>query len=231
MISPQLVALAQAEGFDIEHVPSGTLIEVKTQNDTFWLLVVDPQQGRIVLESTHRELQKPMVFNYQGATSGGSAVKLGCMAVGFRMRMNPAEGGILTTSTVRSIEFPEDPERAARLAAADVEDEQRPTMSEEEFVRRVQETIDKEFPEDRRERIRVFVAEFNSEGQGIMLGIMSRAHAVGKLDQALEILDKDFKEHWGRRPPFARGSFITEQDVHYVERAYQQLGLPSPQQG
>lgn len=231
MLSPQLVSLAKAGGFDIKDVPQGTLMEVETSHDTFWILVVDPAESKIVVEGTHPNLLQPLVFIHQGATNGGSAVKMGWLGTGLCLRMNLAAGGLLCTSTVKNIQFVEEPDRAARLAEAGQKFDQQPVISTEEFDVIVRELITKEFPADQQERITTFINEFNNEGKGVMLGILSRAQAAGKLAQAQEILDTDFHEHWSYRHPRIRGSLINEQDVFYIERAFQKLGLPSPQRG
>lgn len=230
MLSPQLQALARAGGFDLKDVLAGTLMEIETAHDTFWVFVVDPAEGKVVVESTHPQLRQPTVFFHQGATSGGSAVKLGWIGVGYHLRMNVGTGGVLTTSEVKHIRSVSNDERTQRMHETAEKFDQRPIISNDEFAARVRELITGEFPIDQQERISTFVGEFNHDGQGIMLGILSRAQAAGKLTQALEILGEDFREHWTFRHPKVRGSLLTEQDVFYVERAYVRLGLPSPQQ-
>lgn len=231
MLSPQLVALAKAGGFALKDVLAGTLMEIETFHDTFWVLVLDPAEGKVVVESTNPQLLVATVFYHQGATSGGSAVKLGWFGVGYRLCMNAGAGGVLSTSVVQHIRSIKDKVRVQRMVEAAKKFDRRKTISSDEFAAKVRELIVKEFPADQRGRITAFVSKFNLEGQGVMLGILSRAHAVRKLTQALEILDEDFREHWSFRPPLVRGSFLTEHDVDYVERAYQKLGLPSPQRG
>lgn len=230
MLSPQLQELARADGFHLKDVPAGTLMEIKTMGDTFWVLVINPSEGKVVVKSTHAQLRQPMVFFHQGATLGGSAMKVGWLGVGLCLRMNLGVGGVLTTPEVRSIRSLSDEDTRVQpmIEAAEAFD-RLPTITADEFAARIRALIAKEFPADDQERITTFMAEFSRDGQGIMLGILSRAHAVGKLAQALEVLENDYREHWFFRPPAVRGTLITEQDVDYIERAYRTLGIPSPQ--
>ena len=84
------------------------------------------------------------------------------------------------------------------------------------------------FPEGSQERARRFLGYFNQEGKETMLGIMVAAYDGGKLDEAFEILEKQFREHWMYRPNKVRGSMVTDKDPLYIEDAYHKLGIPLP---
>ena len=235
MISSELAAfIAKTErndGFALKDVPAGTLLKIQTQNETLFVLVADPAEGKVILKASKtQDLKEPNVFFLQGSTGGGSAVKLDWIGVGLHLRMNAGEGGLLRTSPVKSFEVIEDEKLKKELEAArDSFDSAKP-ISTEEFERVAEEIISKSFPSDRQDRIRILVNEFNIEGKGIMLGILDRAHQVGKLDQAIEICKRQFQKHWSFRPKNLRGSFIIEKDAWYIEEAYRQLGIPSPAQ-
>ncbi len=142
--------------------------------------------------------------------------------------MNLASGGVMTTTPVKNFKIIEDEARIENLRIAAEEYEQRETITPEEFDKILEDLIAKNFSKEEQARVQQFVDQFCSEGKGVMLGILDRAREAGKLDEAFQILEEDFREHWNYRPPPFRGSFVTEQDVYYVNRAYQKLGLPLP---
>ena len=98
MLSPQIAEFVRKietnEGFDLKEVPKGTLLQIETENDdTFYVLVLEPKKGKVALKVPgHPQLQEPQVFFHQGATGGGSVVKFGWIGVGLYLRMNPGCG-------------------------------------------------------------------------------------------------------------------------------------------
>ncbi len=236
MLSPQIAEFVRKtqmnNGFDLGELPKGTLLQIETQNDTFYILVLEPKEGKVALKvPDHPQLQEPQVFYHQGATGGGSTVKFGWVGVGLHLRMNPGGGGLMTTSPVKSFKVIQNEALAQELRTVGEKFDNEKTISPEEFDAAVKKTVAKCFPAKHHAEIQQFVDQFCSEGKGIMLGILDCAHKAGKLSEALQILKEDFKEHWGYRPKKFRGSFITEQDVHYANRPYQKLGIPLPPQG
>lgn len=232
MFSPQIAEFVRraesSEGLNLHQLPLHTLLKIETQDHSYHMLVLEPKEGRGILEADHPRLREPQTFYLQGATGGGSVVKLGCIIVGLHLRMNLASGGLLVTSRVKSVRVVEDAVRRQKLSASAEAAEKPEAFSPEEFDRAVRALLDQKFPAEYRGEVQQFVGQFCPEGKGIMLGILDRAREAGKLDEALRLLGEDFKEHWDYRPPHVRGSFITEQDVYYVQRAYQRLGIPLP---
>jgi hypothetical protein len=230
MLSPQLVEfvarIKSNYGFDITEAPKNTLLEVTTRNTTFHVLIADPKGGIVVID--HPVLRQLPVCYYQGATAGGSIVRPGWIGIDLHMNMNPATGGFMTTSPVKSFKIIDDPILSEKLMDTYRQYQKMPPLDVKAFEAKILEIVNKEFPSDYKEDILTLINEFNIEGKGVMLGILSRAHKVGKLVGALKILDRHLTEHWGYRPPEIRGSFITGEDVRYIELAYQELGIPFP---
>jgi len=230
MLSPQLVEfvarIKSNYGFDITEAPKNTLLEVTTRNTTFHVLIADPKGGIIVID--HPALKQLTVCYYQGATAGGSIVRPDWVGIDLHMNMNPATGGFMTTSPVKSFKIIDDPALSEKLMDTYRQYRETPPLDAKAFEAKILEIIDNEFPPNHKKDILALINEFNIEGKGIMLGILSRAHKAGKLIEALKILNRHLTEHWTYRPPESRGSFITGEDVRYVELAYQELGIPFP---
>ena len=230
MLSPQVVEfvarIKSNYGFDITEAPKNTLLEVTTRNTTFHVLIAEPKDSVIVID--HPALKQLPVCYYQGSTAMGSIVRTGWIEIGTHMNMNPVMGGFMTTSPVKSFKIIDDLALFEKLMDTYRQYREMPPLDVKAFETKVIGIIESEFPPDQKEDILALINEFNVEGKGVMLGILSRAHKAGKLIKALEILNRHLAKHWMYRPPEIRGSFITDKDVYYVELAYQELGIPFP---
>ena len=230
MLSPQVVEfiarIKSNYGFDITEAPKNTLLEVTTRNTTFHVLIAEPKDSVIVID--HPALKQLPVCYYQGSTAMGSIVRTGWIEIGTHMNMNPVMGGFMTTSPVKSFKIIDDLALFEKLMDTYRQYQEMPPLDVKAFETKVIGIIESEFPPDQKEDILALINEFNVEGKGVMLGILSRAHKAGKLIKALEILNRHLAKHWMYRPPEIRGSFITDKDVYYVELAYQELGIPFP---
>jgi len=230
MLSPQVVEfiarIKSNYGFDITEAPKNTLLEVTTRNTTFHVLIAEPKDSVIVID--HPALKQLPVCYYQGSTAMGSIVRTGWIEIGTHMNMNPVMGGLMTTSPVKSFKIIDDLALFEKLMDTYRQYQEMPPLDVKAFETKVIGIIESEFPPDQKEDILALINEFNVEGKGVMLGILSRAHKAGKLIKALEILNRHLAKHWMYRPPEIRGSFITDKDVYYVELAYQELDIPFP---
>ncbi|KKR14648.1 MAG: hypothetical protein UT43_C0020G0016 [Parcubacteria group bacterium GW2011_GWC1_39_29] len=230
MLSPQVVEfvarIKSNYGFDITEAPKNTLLEVTTRNTTFHVLIVEPKNSVIVID--HPALKQLPVCYYQGSTAMGSIVRTGWIGIDLHMNMNPVTGGFMTTSPVKSFRIIDDLALSEKLMDTYRQYQKMPRLDVKAFEAKVMQIIESEFPPNQKENILALINEFNAEGKGVMLGILSRAHKAGKLAEALEILNRHLTKHWTYRPPEIRGSFITGEDVRYVELAYQELGIPFP---
>ena len=230
MLSPQVVEfiarIKSNYGFDITEAPKNTLLEVTTRNTTFHVLIAEPKDSVIVID--HPALKQLPVCYYQGSTAMGSIVRTGWIEIGTHMNMNPVMGGFMTTSPVKSFKIIDDLALFEKLMDTYRQYREMPPLDVKAFETKAIGIIESEFPPDQKEDILALINEFNVEGKGVMLGILSRAHKAGKLIKALEILNRHLAKHWMYRPPEIRGSFITDKDVYYVELAYQELGIPFP---
>ncbi len=100
--------------------------------------------------------------------------------------------------------------------------------TQEQVREATRQFVSETFPSNKSSRIHALVDEFNMEGQGNMLGLLEGAHKVGKLDEALDLLEAQYREHWSYYPKALRGSFITEKDEMKIRNSYKQLGIPLP---
>lgn len=68
-------------------------------------------------------------------------------------------------------------------------------------------------------------------GQIVIVTLLESAHRHGKFEEAKELIAKFVSEHWGYQAPEVRGDpGFTQKNAWYIERAYQELGLPLPSQ-
>jgi|SRR3989344_6113833 len=102
------------------------------------------------------------------------------------------------------------------------------TPSLEQVREATRQFVSETFPLNTSRRIHALVDEFNMEGQGNMLGVLEGAHKIGKLDETLDLLETQYREHWSYYPKALRGSFVTVKDEMKIRDTYKQLGIPLP---
>lgn len=234
---PTLAELTQkAEkdgGFTVDELPTGTLFELRTKSGSLYsVMVTNPKECEVALVGgSHPQLQEPDLYELQGSTFGGSLCKLGWVGIGPCPRLTILRGGLVTIGQVRSCVFVGDTKRAADIMArAEARRPREMTDQELEGLQKeIDGLIDKKFSGEDHEKVRELVHCFGLEGQGVMLGYLDRAQDADKLQEALAVLERHYEEHWSYRPKEMRGSFITEQDVDYINWAYLEISLPMPQ--
>ena len=95
-------ATETAEGIAIDSLHPGTALVVETLNTTYRFVIL--AGGRRVLVVGGAIFPEPTVVRFEGATAGGSGVKMGWILVGCQIEMR--FGSIrIRTSRVRSLSF------------------------------------------------------------------------------------------------------------------------------
>jgi hypothetical protein len=89
------------DGVALQSFEAGTVLNVITRHSRYRLVVVDPVQKR-VLVTGGRLFPENTEVRFEGATAGGSLVKVGWIGVGLRFEMSLGRQRI-TTSRVESI--------------------------------------------------------------------------------------------------------------------------------
>ena len=89
------------EGIDLSRLAAGTMVCVNTRHSQYRILVIEPRRGR-ALVSGAAWFPEPTEVRLQGATAGGSMLKSGWIAVGFKLEMSIGRSRI-TTSRVISV--------------------------------------------------------------------------------------------------------------------------------
>jgi hypothetical protein len=103
-----------AEGVALQSFEAGTVLNVITRHSRYRVVVVDPVQQR-VLVTGGRLFPESTEVRFEGATAGGSLVKVGWIGVGLRFEMSLGRQRI-TTSCVQSITIESvPPQRSSRL--------------------------------------------------------------------------------------------------------------------
>ena len=86
----------------IGQLDAGTVLVVRTRKSTYSILVVDSAHHRVLVQGG-RLLPQAAEGAVQGSTDGGSAVKVGCIAVGLRLEL-VVDRQRIVTSRVESIQ-------------------------------------------------------------------------------------------------------------------------------
>lgn len=89
------------DGVALQSFEAGAVLNVTTRHSNYRVVVVDPVQRR-VLVTGGRLFPESIEVRLEGATAGGSLVKVGWIGVGLRFEMSLGQQRI-TTSRVQSI--------------------------------------------------------------------------------------------------------------------------------
>jgi hypothetical protein len=102
------------EGMALQSLDAGTILNVITRHSDYRVVVLDPVQRR-VLVTGGRLFHESTEVRFEGATDGGSALKVGWIGVGLRLEMSIGRQRI-TTSRVQSVTIESvPPRRSSRL--------------------------------------------------------------------------------------------------------------------
>jgi len=101
------------EGMALQSLDAGTVLNVITRHSNYRLIVVDPVQQR-VLVTGGRLFPERTEVRFEGATTGGSALKIGWIGTGLRLEMSMGRQRI-TTSRVQSVTIENVPPRRSSL--------------------------------------------------------------------------------------------------------------------
>ncbi|MFZ3031463.1 MAG: hypothetical protein WA082_00310 [Candidatus Moraniibacteriota bacterium] len=215
-------------GINVETIPSGTLMTMRTEGSTYHILFENSENGVIVLQDVAKKhFPEPWLCQLHGSTAGGSMVQVGWICFGARIRFEGIINGLLITRPVvpMGIELTNDEEVKARLRAVYDAYDALPVLTEEEWTSRIKVIID-DFPEEFREETARLIHEFCHDGQGTMLAFLARAHEAEKFKEGLAALRDQMAPHWSYRHPQIRGRLITHSDVEYINLLYAAVGLP-----
>lgn len=100
------------EGMALQSLEAGTVLCVITRHSDYRVVVLDPVRQR-VLVTGGRLFPESTEVRFEGATAGGSVLKLGWIGTGLRLEMSIGRQRI-TTSRVRSVTIESVPPRADR---------------------------------------------------------------------------------------------------------------------
>ena len=90
-----------AHGVALQSLGAGTRLTVNTRNTRYQVVILDPVTRQVTV-SGGLTLRKGIQGRLEGATAGGSVVRLGWIGVGLRMELSTDDRRI-TTSAVRTV--------------------------------------------------------------------------------------------------------------------------------
>jgi hypothetical protein len=101
------------DGVALQSFEAGAVLNVTTRHSNYRVVVVDPIQQR-VLVTGGRLFPESTEVRFEGATAGGSLVKVGWIGIGLRFEMSVGRQRI-TTSRVQSVTIENVPPRRHSL--------------------------------------------------------------------------------------------------------------------
>lgn len=90
-----------SQGVALQSLAAGTRLTVNTRNTRYQVVVLDPVTRQVTV-SGGLTLRKGIQGRLEGATAGGSVLRLGWIGVGLRMELS-ADDRRITTSAVRTV--------------------------------------------------------------------------------------------------------------------------------
>ena len=93
--------LRSSEGVALQSLAAGTRLTVNTRNTRYQITVLDPVMRQVTV-SGGPKFPQGAEGRLEGATTGGSVLRLGWIGVGLRMELSTGDRRI-TTSAVRSV--------------------------------------------------------------------------------------------------------------------------------
>lgn len=241
-LSPQLQAvvrhMSEGIGFCINERKVGDLFKIITEKYDFTLIVVNPEAREVIILGEEEMFREPQIFQLEGANWGGSLVKIGYVITGCYLKIRSfTEGGFMLLPTIQDfVEFEGEPSEATRaiIAKAEAGRPREATPEEiEQMKQKFWEWVDSHNWGEYKDPVHKMISRFCFlNGQAYISGIFVQALEAGKVPAALELLEKQCKEHWYFRPDELRGEIITPSDDYYLRSAYAELGLvPAGQTG
>ncbi len=107
-------------GIWLEDVPADKLVEVDTQNGIYRIAAIDAATGLVAVDSTGPIITTSALWRLVGSTFGGSAIRLRWIGINMHLELwsvaEPRQ--VLTTSSIRTIRFLDQPEKAKELIEA-----------------------------------------------------------------------------------------------------------------
>jgi hypothetical protein len=97
-----------SRGVSLPLLAAGTTVRVETRNSHYRIVVQDGQRGRVLIHGG-RVFPEDTLANVEGATRGGSALKVGWIGEGLRLELSTDHGRVVT-SPVESITVEDDAE-------------------------------------------------------------------------------------------------------------------------
>jgi hypothetical protein len=97
-----------SRGVSLPSLAAGTTVRVETQNSHYRIVVQDGRCGRVLIHGG-RMFQVDTEANVEGATRGGSALRIGWIGEGLRLELSTDHGRVVT-SPVESITVEDDDE-------------------------------------------------------------------------------------------------------------------------
>ncbi|HET9361833.1 MAG TPA: hypothetical protein VFO58_18905 [Vicinamibacterales bacterium] len=97
-----------SRGVSLPSLAAGTTVRVETQNSHYRIVVQDGRRGLVLIHGG-RVFPEDTVANVEGATRGGSALRVGWIGEGLRLELSTDHGRVVT-SPVESVTVEDDAE-------------------------------------------------------------------------------------------------------------------------
>lgn len=229
-IDPRLLAkIKQSEkdgGIFLKDIPDSYIVEAHTQNSVYTVAVIDKDKSKVAVLGNNKYLAQPEVCYLRGSTFGGSMIKLGWIGVGMHLEINPAVGGIITTSSIKTVKVKKDAKSAKELVKKALVTAPK-EVTREEVENSIRQFVHDKFPVAMKVEVTTIINDFSLNGQIVIASLLWVAHRYQKFYAAKQLIARYMQEHWGYQAPEVRGDpDFTQKNAWYLEQAYKELGLP-----
>lgn len=233
-LNRQIDSTSGNSSFKLEYLPKSAIFEFRTQNSVYTVVVIEPQRGLIAIVGTNKDLIEPDLYIFRGSTFGGSVLKVGFVVVDMHFQASRVDGALFTSSNVKSFVMLNDQEKAKEIISkveAQIADASKEVTQQEveEWTEEFTKQIENDFAGEHLDAIQKILCEFSTFGKCMIATFFYYAKEAGKLDEAIDVMNQHFKDHWVFRPPTVRGEILTVVDAHQWEKAYTDIGIDPPE--
>lgn len=119
-INSWIKKLEESEGFDIKSQKRGEMFKATTRSGSVYIFVItDPEKQEVAVASPDNrnpQMREPQLCVIDGATNGGSMVRVGWIGIHSYLRMWPmSKGGLYTITPIQFITLRQEPKLAQQI--------------------------------------------------------------------------------------------------------------------
>jgi hypothetical protein len=220
------------EVIDITRCRKGQMLHVVAGGHYYDIVVVHPRKKEIALVTDLEEVPEGMLWVLDGSPlRDGSIFRMHSIVVGSEMVIRALSQGILRTERVDGVSICDDAKRAQEILKRAEANRPRPkTLAQQrEAERRFSEWVSNAvtgFPPDKRAEIQRLADRYHDRAaKRVALDILCQADRSGKLELAINLLDRDWDQYWCYKAPETISPYISSQNDARWKALYDELDI------